>query len=136
MLCSNLQKGMSVDARGKFGKSGGFGNLRFSYNMFGFHTSFAGIYSRKKLRNGWGLSLEKFYNSTNPQTTKQQNWRAIFKFLRGTWYALSDPARERWRKIGAKKNMTGFNALMSENLKSPYGGFGNILFSWNALGRH
>jgi hypothetical protein len=136
MIVKGLDKALSVDARGKFGKSGGFGAIRFSYNIFGFHTKYAGIYSRKLTKTGWGISLEKFYNSENPRTIKQQNWRSIFKFLRGLWYELDAEQKKNWRLLGARKRMTGFNALMSDQLKNPRGGFGNVLFSWNAFGRH
>ena len=77
-LVRGLDKGMSFDARGKFGFSGGFGKLKFGYNKFGFYSKFAGIYSRKKTNKGWQLSRMVHYRPKNPNTFYQYIQRYYF----------------------------------------------------------
>lgn len=117
MIVSEMQKLNSLDARGTFGYSGGFGLIKFSYNRFGFYSQYSGIYSRKKLVKGWGLSRMTFYRSSNPQTTLQQAWRTVFANGKSAYDLLTAPQKARLRKQAINYRMTGYNLFMSRWLQ-------------------
>ena len=134
MRTGNMGKLLSLDSRGKFGYSGGFGRIAFGYTRLGFYNWYCGIYQKKYFYGKPFISRSKFYRPTNPRTIKQQNWRAVCAYAWVLW-ALVDPAiKEKYKLRGAMNHMTGPNAFMSEWLKTPTHGFGNILFGYNAFG--
>ncbi len=117
-IVDNMGKLYSLDARGTFARGGGFGRLTFSYNYFGYHTLHAGIYSGKKTLVGRGVSKMRFYRPTNPQTPRQQAWRAVLASAWPIWHSLSSTEKEKYRLRGAKYHMSGANIFMSDYLKS------------------
>lgn len=134
MRADGLEKLNSLDARGKFGFSGGFGRITFGYFRFGFYSKFSGIYSKKYYYGEPYISRMKFYRPTNPQTIKQQNWRAICAYAWVLWADVDSDQREQYRLQADKLGITGPNLFMSKWLKNRHGGFGNILFSYNYFG--
>ena len=129
-----MQKGYSFDARGKFGYSGAFGRIAFGYNRFGFYHFLAGIYSKKYYYGKPYISKMKFYRPTNPRTTAQQNWRAICAYFVTIWQAFDISIKNNFKKRAPDKRMSGYNLFLSEALRRPPAGFGNILFSYNNFG--
>lgn len=69
---------MALDLRGKIGVSVNVGRLRMGFNYCGFDAPVCGVYSVKKTLKGKQLSKMVHYRPSNPRTTTQQNWRAIF----------------------------------------------------------
>lgn len=134
MRTGAMQKGYSLDARGTFGYSGGFGRLAFGFNRFGFYDFMCGIYSKKYHYGKPYISKMKFYRPTNPRTISQQNWRAICAYGWVLWYDLESATRLAYAKRAKSKHFTGANLFMSEWLKPATGGFGKIIFSHNAFG--
>ncbi len=134
MRTGNMGKLLSLDARGKFGYSGAFGRLAFGYNRFGFYSWWCGIYQKKYYFGKPYISRMKFYRPTNPRTLKQQNWRMVASYMWVLWASFDDETKEQWKIRGNQNGYTGANAFMSQWLKNPTGGFGKILFSWNAFG--
>ncbi len=134
MALGPLDKLLSLDARGAFGFSGGFGKIRFGYTKLGYYTKYAGIYSKQHNKKPFAISLKQFYRPSNPKTVKQMNWRYTLAYFWEVWYTLTPTEKESWRLKGMKKKMTGANAFMSQQLKNPTGGFGKILFSYNRFG--
>ncbi len=118
MHTGNMGKLLSIDARGKFGFSGGFGRIAFGYTRLGFYNWYAGIYQKKYLYGVPYLSRMKFYRPTNNQHENQQLWRSQVTGGWVAWRALDPETREQWRLRGMKRRMTGPNAFMSEWLKS------------------
>jgi len=134
MPVNNIDKLLSIDARGAFGFSGGFGKIRFGFNRFGFYTKYAGIYSKQNNKAPFAISLKQHYRPTNPQTIHQQNWRFTLAYAWFLWSNVSAIDKEKWRLKGLDKYMSGSNAFTSNFLKNPTGGFGKILFSFNRFG--
>lgn len=103
---------MSLDARGKFGYSCGFGAMRFGYVCFGFFSEYSGIYSRKKTLTGWKVSRERFYAPRNPQTATQQAWRAVFAEGWTQYRALTDLEKVRLSKLARAYQLSGPQLFM------------------------
>ncbi|MES2382888.1 MAG: hypothetical protein V4538_17705 [Bacteroidota bacterium] len=117
MHTGKLGKLRSLDARGKFGRSGGFGRIAFGWNWFGFYNWFCGIYSKKYYFGKPYISRMKFYRPTNPQTPTQQAWRATFADAMTAWGALSAPQKEPYIKRAKKLQMTGANLFLKQYLR-------------------
>lgn len=135
MRVTGLFKMISLDARGKFGRSGGFGRVSFGYNYFGFYSIYAGIYQKKYYYGKPYLSKSKFYRPTNPQTVKQQNWRAVHAWGTYQWQNLDSEIKHEYNERAKIKRIEGYNLFMSEWLKPASTGFGRIVFSHNAFGK-
>lgn len=117
-IITGMDKLMSLDARGLFGYSNGYGLIRFGYNKRGLRTDTAGIYQRKRLANGWGISRMKIYRPTNPQTTTQQNWRAVFAEGWTHYNALTSEQKVLLSKEARNYRMSGANLFMRRWLHS------------------
>ncbi len=109
---------MSLDARGKFGYSGGFGRIAFGYTRLGFYNWFCGIYQKKTRHGKSFISRMRFYRPTNNQLPGQQSWRGVMASAVLAWQALTPPARAKWAKIAIKKKMSGYNAFLSYYLRT------------------
>lgn len=112
VIVTNLDALCSLSTHGTFGFSGGFGLLRFSYNRFGFFDSRSGIYQRKKTLKGWRTSRARFYRPTNPQTSLQQAWRAIFSAGWTAWGGLTPNERALYSKEAIQYGLSGPNLFM------------------------
>ena len=134
MRADGLLKMYSLDARGKFGRGGGFGRISFGYNYFGFYSIFSGIYQKKYYYGEPYISKSKFYRPTNPQTLKQQNWRYVNAYGVYLWQNFDSETKIFWNENGRIKKMSGYNAWLSYWLKNPTFGFGLILFGRNIFG--
>lgn len=119
MRAEGMKKLLSLDARGTFGRGGGFGRVALGYNFFGFYSEYSGIYQKKYYYGVPYISKMKFYRPTNPQTPAQQNWRAIFAYGWILWRDLTDEEREYYRIQGKKMHMGPANAFMKVYLKRP-----------------
>lgn len=134
MRTGGMGKLLSMDARGKFGWSGGFGRIAFGYTRFGFYSWYAGIYQKKYYFGKPYISRMKFYRPTNPQTVKQQNWRAVHAYAVALWQAFETSVKTAYNKRAQRKKMSGYNLWLSEYLGYPTHGFGAILFGYNGFG--
>lgn len=115
-----MGKLLSLDARGRFGFSGGFGRLSFGYNRFAYYSWYAGIYQKKYL---WGkpyISRSKFYRPKNNQMEKQQAWRQIFKDGKSAYDELTTEVKNQMRKDAERYHMTGYNMFMRTWLREHY----------------
>lgn len=134
MHTGSMGKLLSLDARGSFGRSGGFGRIAFGFTYLGYYEWYAGIYQKKYYFGKPYISRMKFYRPTNPRTLKQQNWRAVCANGWTYWNSLTIEQKENYRIEGIKKRMSGANCFMSFWLKNPSRGFGNILFGYTGFG--
>jgi hypothetical protein len=129
-----MGKVYSIDARGKFGFSGGFGRIAFGYNRLGFYNWYCGIYMKKYL---WGkpyISRGKFWRPTNTRMLGQQNWRYTFKYAMDLWKNLDTETKNIYIERAKPLHLIGYNLFVKEFLRMPTGGFGKLLFSYNAFG--
>lgn len=113
MRTGTMGKLNSLDSRGKFGFSGGFGRIAFGYTRLGFYNWFCGIYQKKYYYGKAFISRSKFYRPKNPQTETQQAWRSNVTSGWIAYKALSESEKLFWRNIGTKKNISAPNAFMS-----------------------
>jgi hypothetical protein len=130
MRTGAMGKLLSLDARGKFGWSGGFGRLAFGYTRLGFYSWWAGIYSKKYYYGKPYISRMKFYRPTNPRTILQQNWRAVHAYATYLWRSFDPETQEPYEMKGKRAKMTGYNFFLSYFLKNRPHGFGAIYFGW------
>lgn len=113
-----MGKLLSLDARGKFGYSGGFGRIAFGYNRFGFYNWFCGIYQKKYFFGRPFISRMKFYRPTNPRTELQQNWRAVCALAVSGWQGLDENTKQMWNKRAKGYHMSGYNLFTKEYLNA------------------
>lgn len=135
MRTGNMGKLLSLDARGRFGYSGGFGRIAFGYTRLGFYNWFCGTYQKKYYYGKPFIARQRITWGYNPQTEKQQSWRAVCAYAWVLWALVDVEIRELWKKKGNLKHITGPNLFMSRWLSMSSGGFGNIYFSYNNFGR-
>lgn len=134
MRISGVYKIISNDARGKFGRGGGFGRISLGYNFFGFYSIYSGIWQKKYFFGKPYLSKMKFYRPTNPQTIRQQNRRYICSYGWVMWGSLSTNEKSAYNSEARELAMSGANLFMSRWLKNPTSGFGYTFFGHNTFG--
>jgi hypothetical protein len=117
-IVEGFDKLMSLDVRGKFGYSSGFGNINYGYSKFGFLSSVSGIYQRKKTLKGYKTSLMKFYGPTNPRTITQQSWRTVFSNAMSAYQGLTSQEKVLLSKEARKYRMTGHNLFIRRYLQA------------------
>lgn len=113
-----MGKLLSLDARGKFGYSGGLGRLSLGYNRLGFYNWYCGIYQKKYYYGKPFISRSKFYRPINPRTEIQQSWRTVLKNAVLAWQALDNENKAIYNKRAKGHIMSGYNVFVSEYLKS------------------
>ena len=114
MRADGLDKMLSEDARGKFGRGGGFGRIALGYNFFGAYDKFSGIYSKKYYYGKPYISKMKFYRPTNPRTTKQQAWRTVFANGMHAWGLLDPETKEQWNLKAKRLKIPGYSLYLRE----------------------
>jgi hypothetical protein len=134
MRTGTMGKLLSLDARGKFGYSGGFGRIAFGYTRLGFYNWYCGIYQKRYYYGKPYISKSKFYSSTGGNTLKQINNRAVLAYMWVLWAFVDQKIKEKYKINGAKIGITGANFFMSEWLKTPTSGFGSMLLGYNGFG--
>ena len=114
MRCGNMGKLLSLDARGRFGYSGGFGRVAFGYTRLGFYNWYCGIYQKRYYYGEPYISKSKFYSSTGGNTERQQYMRGLITTGWAEWATFDAETKLAWRQRGAKRHITGPNCFMSE----------------------
>jgi len=117
MRTGTMGKLLSLDARGKFGFSGGFGRIAFGYNRLGFYNWYCGMYQKKYYYGKPHISRQRFAWGKNNQLEKQQLWRGVFADGKVAYDNLTNEDKQIWRIRGGKRRLTGYNCYMSEWLK-------------------
>lgn len=118
MRTGALGKGMSLDARGKFARGGGFGRISFGYNYFGFYSWYSGIYQKLYI---WGkpyISRKKFNWGSNPQTEVQQLWRSVIASGVLEWQSFTSDQKLSYNARARGLTMSGYNLFLREWLNS------------------
>ncbi len=118
MRVDGIEKGISLDARGKFGYSGGFGLIAFGYTRFGFYTWLAGIYQKKYFHGKSAIVRQRFSWGKNNQTPDQQAWRAVMASGVSAWQALSSDDKKSFNFRAKNLIMSGYNLFLREWLNS------------------
>ena len=113
-----MGKLLSLDARGKFGYSGGFGRIAFGYTRLGWYSWYCGIYSKHYYYGKPFISRMKFYLPKNNQMEQQQLWRGVLASAVLAWKALDSETKISWNKRVQGRCMSGYNLFISEYLKS------------------
>ena len=116
MHAGAMGKLYSMDGRGKFGYSGGFGRIAFGYTRLGFYNWFCGIYQKKYYYGKPYIARQRFAWGSNPQTERQQSWRVVVKNGVIAWRALDAPTKKKWNKLASGRRMSGYNAFLSDYL--------------------
>jgi len=113
-----MGKLLSLDARGKFGYSGGLGRIALGYTRLGFYNWYCGIYQKKYYFGKPYISRMKFYRPTNNQMETQQLWRGVLADGIIAWRALTSEQKKSFNKRAIGKTMSGYNLFLSEYLNS------------------
>ena len=117
-IINGIDKLMSMQARGSFGYSCGYGLIKRGLNRFGLYTQYAGIYSLKKTKKGKEVSRMVFYRPTNPRTTKQQNHRNKFEIDVNVWHGLLPYQKIQYNNLAKSRRISGYNLFISEYINS------------------
>jgi len=117
-IVTGINKLMSLDVRGSFGYSSGFGRISFGFSLYGLFSEFTGIYQRKKTLKGFRTSKMNFYRPTNPQTTGQQAWRSIFASGWAVYNALTTDEKLILSRKARLYRISGPNLFMRYWLQS------------------
>jgi len=133
MRAGTMGKLHSMDGRGKFGYSGGFGRIAFGYTRLGFYHWLCGIYQKKYYYGKPHISRQRFTWGSNPRTLAQQNWRFVLAYGLVLWRALDSAQKLKYNKRAKGKIMSGYNLFLREWLQYPTVGFGSMLFGYVAL---
>lgn len=118
VLVSGMEKLMSLDVRGQFGFSAGCGIARCGWTKCGSSKDFGGIYQRKKTLKGWRTSRMKYYRPSNPQTTPQQAWRAVFAAGVSGYQSLTADEKNALNKEARKYRQSGLTLFLRRYLQS------------------
>jgi len=116
MRVGQMGKLLSLDARGKFGYSGGFGRVAFGYTRLGFYNWYCGIYQKRYYYGKPYISRSKFYRPVNPKTVKQQEWRAVFASAMHAWGELDIETKEIWKIKAKREKLPGYSLFTREYL--------------------
>lgn len=108
----------SLTQRGQFSIPGGFGKICFGWSEFGYYYEKAGIYQVRHTKTGTATILERHYKPTNPQTQKQQAWRAVFASGQSAWRNLTPEAKAVYNNAKYPANMSGRERFMKEYLNA------------------
>ena len=76
-IVRGFNKLYSLEARGRFGYSSGFGRIVFGRCLYGIYNDFGGQYQVRHTLTGRQIVKMRISAATNPKTPKQQAWRAI-----------------------------------------------------------
>lgn len=113
-----MERLMSLEPKGSFGFSGGFGLIRYGNTRFGFYSKFSGIYRRQLTARGPGVSRMVFYRPSNPKTPAQQAWRATFAAAWPVYNALTDAEKKALSKEARKYRLSGPSLFLRRYLQS------------------
>lgn len=105
--------------KGKVGKSGGYGLLRYGIAAHGYYTKQAGIWQDRMTHNGKIPVKMRFYRPTNPASTPQEATRTKFAAGMAAWGALTGAERTAYTKRAKRRNMFGWGLFLRDYLKSP-----------------
>jgi len=114
MHAGPMGKLYSLDARGKFGWSGGLGRLCLGENRLGFYHWLAGIYHKKYYYGKPYISREKFHRSPNTRQPQQQAWRAIMRSGVLSWQHLAPFEKKFFNDLAKHRPLSGYNLYLKE----------------------
>jgi len=118
VLVAGLEKAKSLDIRGRAGFTAAAGMARCGYSRCAADKDFGGIYQRKKTPTGWATSRMRYYRPTNPQTTAQQAWRALFALGISGYQSLTADEKIALNKEGRRYRQSGLTLFMRRYLAS------------------
>lgn len=119
----------ALQARGKTGRSGGFGFIRFGYSNFGATNFTGGIYQKRvtgynhtgriagRKRRAYYVKMRP-YRPTNPQTEEQQANRNKMALAVAAWSDLTPVEKSYYNERGKRYNKVGRNLFISWYLKN------------------
>jgi hypothetical protein len=113
-----VEKCCSILPQGRVGTIKGERPDRQNYPKALARNKWAGIYQRKVTKKGKKISKMPFYIPPNPQTKKQQAWRAIFKGGKIAWDSLTLEQKNSYNKRAIKLKFSGYNLHQREYLHS------------------
>ena len=114
MRCGNMGKLLSLDARGRFGYSGGFGRIAFGYTRLGFYSWWCGTYQKKYYYGKPFICRQRITWGRNNKHELQQAWRAVVASGWEQWATFDADTKFAWKRRGEDRRITGPNAFMSE----------------------
>ena len=118
MIVEGLGKLYSFTARGRYGKSRGFGTGSFGFGDFGYDDEMSGVWQRKKTKKGWRWSLMIYARPPTSNTILQAIQRTKFRNGFNAWRALTEDEKNAWRKKAKPYHISGFNLHMRRWLNS------------------
>lgn len=118
VLVRGTDKVASLTVTGKLGYTAGVGLARAGYSKCGSSKQYGGIYQRKKTLAGWATSRMRYYNPSNPQTTAQQAWRAVFSAGWEAYALLTTDEKMQLSKEARHYRLSGPQLFLKRYLES------------------
>lgn len=118
VIVMGMQKLMSQSTSKKFGFTAAAGFARCGYTRCGSSKDFGGVYQKKFTREGWKISRGRYQRPTNPQTTAQQEWRAVFADGVVAYGALTTDEKALLSQQGRDYRMSGWNLFLRRYLQA------------------
>jgi len=117
-ISNEIRVSFGQNLSGAFGRSNGFGRIRFGFAFFGLFSELPGIYQRQLSGGKKQVFKRNFHSPTNPQTPAQQARRSVFASGVVAWQSLTSEQKSVYNKKAKKFRFEGFNLFMREWLNS------------------
>ena len=89
-------------------------NLGPYFHCYGYY------YQRRRTWHGRVWAAHKYTKPTNPQTTKQQNWRTVMADGVSIWQGMSQATKDIYEKWNYPRYASGFNRFLHYYLREHY----------------
>jgi hypothetical protein len=118
-IVSALEMLRSRSIRKKFGRPNGYGEIVFGYSKYGDNNPLAGIYRVRRIQGKLQTEKLPFYYKGSGNTEEQLALRLKFGSAILAWQALTYEEKQPWRVRAYSRHMTGYNAFISDFMKTP-----------------
>lgn len=107
---------LSFEAQKKFGKPNLYGCSFFGVSEYGDDLALSGVYQKRRINGKPVFVRMKHMIPKNPQTEKQQAWRAIFADGVTAWHNLTESERVEYNRLAIPYRIEGFNLFLKRYL--------------------
>ena len=118
MLVKDKIYPVGLSVQGQFGFTAGVGMLRCGRSRCGADKDLGGTYTRVRTLKGWDIARRRYYRPANPQTVKQQAWRAKLAAGWPVYNSLTTEQKHALMVEARKYRLSGPTLFMSRYLQA------------------
>lgn len=130
MRTDKLGQRINIDNRGKIGRGGGFGFIRYGKNFFGLNCPLFGVWQKKYYYGKPYLCRQVMKGSTNHRYLAQQNWRYTHAFAVYLWQNMETEQKEVYRILGIPFALPAYQMWLKKFLREKPHKFGHVYFGY------